>query len=130
MKELVKERGEKPVIVSLKEGGALNAVKHADRAIMFSNRVLTGSFDENHFIIAMRTGVNPNRWRSYRELGNEDNKYRRILKNLAMKVEGHTGRGRMRTRQKRVSLWEEDHGEVRLQDKVHGDLSLNEKWFS
>lgn len=110
MKELVKERGEKLVIVSLKEEGALNAVKHADRVIMFSNKVLTGSFDENHFVIETRAGAKPNRWRSYRELGCEDNKYRGILKNLAMKVEGRTVRGRMRTRQKRVSLWEEDHG--------------------
>lgn len=119
MKELVKERGEKPVIVSLKEGGSLNEVKHADRAIVFSIWVLTGSFDENHFVIATRAGTKPNRWRGYRELGSEDDKYRGILKNLAMKVEGYTVRGRMRTRQKRVSLWiltadprrhrEEDH---------------------
>lgn len=61
VEELVKERREKPVIVSLKEGEALNSVKHADRAIVFSNRVLTGSFDENHFVIARREGAKPNR---------------------------------------------------------------------
>lgn len=95
----------------------MSVVKHADGAIVFCNRVLTGSFDENHFVIATR--AKPNRWRSYRELESEDNKYRGILKNFAMTVERDTVRERMRTRQKRVSLWiltadpcrhrEEDH---------------------
>lgn len=39
-----------------------------------------------------------------------------ILKSLTVKgkgvVEGDTARRRTRTRQKRVSLWEEDHGRV------------------